>query len=74
MADKKIKDRDLSYEELVAKLKKVKKEYMDFRFKMVTSHVDNPMQKRALRHEIARLNTFIQQKAPKKDAPAEVKQ
>ncbi|MCQ2590016.1 MAG: 50S ribosomal protein L29, partial [Treponema sp.] len=27
------------------------------------SHVDNPMQKRTMRREIARLNTFIQQKA-----------
>ena len=35
---------------------------MDLRFKMVISHVDNPMQKRTLRREIARLNTFIQQK------------
>lgn len=64
MADKKIKDKDLSYEELVAKRDKLKKEYMDLRFKMVVSHVDNPMQKRTMRHEIARLNTFIWQKAP----------
>ena len=35
---------------------------MDLRFKMVVSHVDNPMQKRTMRREIARLNTFIQQK------------
>ena len=62
MADKKIKDKDLSYEELVAKRDKLKKEYMDLRFKMVISHVDNPMQKRTMRHEIARLNTFIWQK------------
>ncbi|MBQ9495320.1 MAG: 50S ribosomal protein L29 [Treponema sp.] len=64
MADKKIKDKDLSYDELVAKRNKLKKEYMDLRFKMVISHVDNPMQKRTMRHEIARLNTFIQQKKP----------
>ena len=31
-------------------------------FKMIISHVDNPMQKRTMRREIARLNTFIQQK------------
>ena len=40
----------------------LKKKYMDLRFKMVISHVDNPMQKRTMRREIARLNTFIQQK------------
>ena len=42
---------------------RLKKEYMDLRFKMRISHVDNPMQKRTMRREIARLNTFIQQKA-----------
>ncbi|MBP3709140.1 MAG: 50S ribosomal protein L29 [Treponema sp.] len=69
MADKKIKDKDLSYEELVAKRDKLKKEYMDLRFKMVISHVDNPMQKRTMRHEIARLNTFIWQKTPADKKP-----
>lgn len=55
-------DKELSYSELVAKRDELKKKYMDLRFKMVVSHVDNPMQKRTMRREIARLNTFIQQK------------
>ena len=59
---KKKNDKELSYKELVAKRDELKKEYMDLRFKMVISRVDNPMQKRTLRREIARLNTFIQQK------------
>jgi large subunit ribosomal protein L29 len=63
MADKKVKDNELSYAELVAKRDELKKKYMDLRFKMVIAHVDNPMQKRTMRREIARLNTFIQQKA-----------
>ncbi|MCI5645860.1 MAG: 50S ribosomal protein L29 [Treponema porcinum] len=65
MADSKSKkknDKELSYSELVAKRDALKKEYMDLRFKMVVAHVDNPMQKRTMRREIARLNTFIQQK------------
>ena len=63
MADlKKKEDKNLSYDELVAKRNDLKKKYMDLRFKMVISHVDNPMQKRTMRREIARLNTFIQQK------------
>lgn len=65
MADSKSKkknDKELSYSELVAKRDALKKEYMDFRFKMVIAHVDNPMQKRTMRREIARLNTFIRQK------------
>ena len=62
-ASKKRTDKELSYSELVAKRDELKKKYMDHRFKMVISHVDNPMQKRTMRREIARLNTFIQQKA-----------
>ena len=63
MADSKKKtDKELSYSELVAKRDELKKKYMDLRIKMVISHVDNPMQKRTMRREIARLNTFIQQK------------
>ena len=63
MAESKKKtDKELSYSELVAKRDELKKKYMDLRFKMVISHVDNPMQKRIMRREIARLNTFIQQK------------
>ena len=65
MADSKTKkktDNELSYSELVAKRDELKKKYMDLRFKMVISHVDNPIQKRTMRREIARLNTFIQQK------------
>ncbi|MBB5218631.1 MULTISPECIES: 50S ribosomal protein L29 [Treponema] len=61
MADSKKKDKDLSYDELVAKRNDVKKQYMDLRFQAVVGHVDNPMQKRTLRREIARLNTLIHQ-------------
>ena len=61
MADKKVKDSELSYAELVAKRDELKKKYMDLRFKMVIAHVDNPMQKRTMRREIARLNTLIRQ-------------
>ena len=63
MADSKKKtDKELSYSELVAKRDELKKKYMDLRFKMVISHVDNLMQKRTMRRDIASLNTFIQQK------------
>ena len=68
MAEKKVNDNELSYTELVAKRDDLKKKYMDLRMKMVIAHVDNPMQKRIMRREIARLNTFIQQKAPAKAA------
>lgn len=58
---KKSEDKKLSYSELVTKRDELKKEYMDFRFQMVVGHVDNPMQKRVMRREIARLNTLIHQ-------------
>ena len=54
--------KELSYAELVAQRNELKQKYMDLRFQMVIGHVDNPMQKRAMRRDIARLNTFIRQK------------
>ena len=53
--------KNLSYDEMVAKLNELKKQYMDLRFQSVLGHVENPMQKRAIRRDIARLNTFIHQ-------------
>jgi len=61
MAKNKKKDKDLSYAEMVTKRNELKKQYMDLRFQMVVGHVDNPMQKRTMRREIARLNTLIHQ-------------
>ena len=34
---------------------------LDLRFQAITGHVENPMQKRTIRREIARLNTLIHQ-------------
>ena len=63
MANSKKKNvKEMSYAELVAERNDLKKKYMDLRFQMVIGHVDNPMQKRTMRRDIARLNTFIRQK------------
>ena len=65
MADKKKSKKnfkELSYAELVSQRNELKQKYMDFRFQMVIGHVDNPMQKREMRRDIARLNTFIRAK------------
>jgi large subunit ribosomal protein L29 len=51
--------KDLSVPELVAKLDELNKKYMEFRFQMVVGHVENPLQKRIMRRQIARLNTLI---------------
>jgi large subunit ribosomal protein L29 len=49
----------LTYQELKAKRDELKRKYMDMRFQMVIGHVDNPLQKRVMRRQIARLNTLI---------------
>ena len=51
--------KNLSYAELKAKRDELSRKYLDFRFQMVIGHVDNPLQKRNLRRQIARLNTMI---------------
>lgn len=56
------KEKELSYSELVTKRNELKRKYMDLRFQMVIGHVDNPMQKRTMRREIATVNTLIRQK------------
>ena len=53
--------KNLSFQELKAKRDELSRKYMDFRFQMVVGHVDNPLQKRELRRQIARLNTLIRE-------------
>ena len=62
--------KNLSFPELKAKRDELKKKYMELRFQMVIGHVDNPLQKRTMRRQIARLNTLIhtQELADKKAA------
>ena len=58
----KSKYREMSYKELVPKRNDLKQKYMDLRFQAVVGHLDNPLEKRSMRREIAMLNTFIRQK------------
>ncbi len=51
--------KELKLEELVAKREELGKKYFDLRFQMVIGHVENPLQKRTIRRQIARLNTLI---------------
>ena len=53
--------KNLSFAELKAKRDDLNKKYMNFRFQLIIGHVDNPLQKRELRRQIARLNTLIRQ-------------
>jgi large subunit ribosomal protein L29 len=51
--------KEISKAEAVAKVAELKKEFLDLRFKMVLGDVENPLEKRNLRRQIARLNTII---------------
>jgi large subunit ribosomal protein L29 len=53
--------KNLSFAELKAKYDEFNKKYMELRFKIVIGHVENPLQKRNMRRQIARLNTLIHQ-------------
>jgi large subunit ribosomal protein L29 len=55
--------KEMGLGELKAKREELSKKYFDVRFQMVVGHVENPLQKRELRRQIARLNTLIQQKS-----------
>ncbi len=59
---KKSKYKEMSYTELVSKRNELKQKYLDLRFQAVIGHVENPLEKRTVRREIAMLNTFIRQK------------
>jgi large subunit ribosomal protein L29 len=65
--------KNLSFQELKVKRDELSRKYMDFRFQMVIGHVDNPLQKRTLRRQLARLNTLIriQELAAEKEAAKE---
>ena len=51
--------RDLTFEELVAKREELRRKYLDARMNKVVGHVDNPLEVRTLRRDVARLNTLI---------------
>ena len=53
--------KELKYDELVSKRIELKKKYFDVRFQAVVGHLENPLEKRNLRRQIARLETLIQQ-------------
>ena len=49
----------LSYAELVAKREELRRSYLNMRMEKVLGHVENPLQTRNVRRQIARLNTII---------------
>lgn len=53
--------KNLTFPELKAKRDELNKKYLELRFQIVIGHVENPLQKRVIRRQIARLNTLIHQ-------------
>ncbi len=51
--------KDLTFSELIAKREELRRKYLDSRINKVVGHVDNPIETRTLRRQIARLNTLI---------------
>lgn len=58
---KKNEIKSMSFAELVAKRNELNRQFMDLRFQMVVGHVENPIQKRIIRRQIATVNTLIRQ-------------
>ena len=50
---------ELKLDELLAKRDELRKKYFDLRFQLVVGHVENPLEKRNLRRQIARVETLI---------------
>jgi len=54
--------RELSLEQLEGKLSEAREEEFRLRFRSATEAIDNPMRFRALRRDIARILTLLQEK------------
>ena len=56
------KIREMTDAELNAELEKMKKELFNLRFQHVTGQLDNPVQMREVKRNIARVKTIIREK------------
>jgi large subunit ribosomal protein L29 len=55
--------REMSVDDLQAKLEELVAERFNLRFRSATESIENPMRFRALRRDIARIKTVLQQRA-----------
>ncbi|HZE76874.1 MAG TPA: 50S ribosomal protein L29 [Gemmatimonadales bacterium] len=55
--------RELSSDELETKLKELIEEQFRLRFRSATEAIENPMRFRAIRRDIARINTVLRERA-----------
>ena len=54
--------RDLSVEDLKAKIEELTTERFNLRFRSATESIENPMRLRGIRRDIARLQTILREK------------
>jgi len=57
--------RDMSLEDLQGKLAELSEEQFRLRFRSATESIENPMQFRAIRRDIARIKTILQERSAK---------
>ncbi|HEY9445055.1 MAG TPA: 50S ribosomal protein L29 [Gemmatimonadales bacterium] len=54
--------REMSVDDLKTKIEELTKERFNLRFRSATESIENPMRFRAIRRDIARLNTILREK------------
>ena len=59
--------RDLTTEQIVAKIKENKEELFNLRFQQATGNLEKPSRIRDLRHDIARLKTVLRERELNKE-------
>ena len=59
--------RDLTTEQIVAKIKENKEELFNLRFQQATGNLEKPSRIRDLRHDIARLKTVLRERELKEE-------
>ena len=59
--------RELTTEQIVAKIKENKEELFNLRFQQATGNLEKPSRIRDLRHDVARLNTVLRERELKEE-------
>jgi large subunit ribosomal protein L29 len=54
--------KDMSVEDLKAKIEELTRERFNLRFRSATESIENPMRFRSLRRDIARMHTILREK------------
>ena len=63
--------RNLTTDEIVAKIKETKEELFNLRFQQATGNLDKPSKIKDLRHTVARLKTVLRERELESSAKAE---